>query len=88
MYVQTFTFPASIELKSGNSLELVNSSGTSSFIQNFEIKFAPPFGNLTISSGGGAYQKFNRAIITVGTLDSQFTKKIIVDGISGKVDIQ
>jgi prepilin-type N-terminal cleavage/methylation domain-containing protein len=88
LYLQTFTLPTSVEIKRGNSLEFVNSSGTSNFIQDFEIKFTPPFGNLTISSGGGAYQKFSRAVITVTTLDSQFTKKIIVDGISGKVDIQ
>ena len=84
--IQKTDLPTNTMLGVGNSFSVTDLSGTISSGNNLDIKFLPPFGQLTASLNGGSFQPFAQAVVTVQSNDASVVRNIFIDGVSGRVD--
>jgi len=90
--VQTFQLPQKVRIKQ-DGLSMITSTGTTLGVGSgggtLEITFTPPFGKLKASVNGGTMQTFSQASITLESATSgTISRRIILDGITGRVDSQ
>jgi prepilin-type N-terminal cleavage/methylation domain-containing protein len=81
--IESYTRPANTRIQANGYK--INSSPVGSL----QIKFLPPFAQISASSSGtvngGAFNSFTSTTVTVESSDGQISKTITVDGVSGRI---
>ncbi|HEX5429495.1 MAG TPA: prepilin-type N-terminal cleavage/methylation domain-containing protein [Patescibacteria group bacterium] len=85
--LQRFTLANNVVIKKNNGLA-VDSTGVGSDGGTIELKFLPPFSQVTASFNGGDYEEFNSAEVILESSDGSSSRTITFDGVSGRVDIK
>ncbi len=85
--LETYTLPQGSKI-AADGLQVNINGVTYTEAETLKILFRPPFGTMTMLRGGSAtIQSFTSISITVGSDNSDYTKTVKLDGISGRVGL-
>ncbi|MBX4205130.1 MAG: type II secretion system GspH family protein [Candidatus Doudnabacteria bacterium] len=82
--LQTFNLPKNVVINTVGGLKIDGAAVASPL----DFKFETPFAKATISSGSAVFRSFTQGEVVLAFNDGSFTRHIILDGLSGRVDIQ
>ena len=86
--IETFNLPQSTVVDSSSML-LTDINGISSNVSILQFKYSTPFGQMSAATQVGGnpsnFSVFKSAEITVKVIGSANTRKVIIDGISGRI---
>jgi prepilin-type N-terminal cleavage/methylation domain-containing protein len=85
--LQNFKLPTKVHLKLVNGLNRDGSfvGGSGGIL---DISFLPPFGKTTASVNGDGFISFTQSKVIIESNTSSLSKTVILDGLSGRVDVQ
>jgi type II secretory pathway pseudopilin PulG len=85
--LETYTLPQGAKISS-DGLQVDISGVTYTEADTLKIRFRPPFGTMTmLRSGSATIQPFAAISIIVGAENSDYTKTVKVDGVSGRIGL-